>query len=95
MVSGRDLLQPPARDIKPTAPLVLADPDFDLAVAEADQRGRAQRNEERPAEVSLAGRKGSGMLSQWPIQFKFQPDGAFVVRAHNEHGEVYGKVTGT
>jgi CHAT domain-containing protein len=80
VVSGRDLLQPPARDIKPSAPLVLADPDFDLSPEQADRRGS-----------DLAGRTGSGLLGQWRIHVAFEPDGSFLLRDRDERGEVYGR----
>jgi len=41
VVSSRDLVPAPAREVKPAAPLVLADPNFDLPVDEADKLAAA------------------------------------------------------
>ncbi len=76
LVSGRDLVRPPVGDSKPAAPLVLADPDFDLLAAEE----------------SLAGRTASGLLGKdWQIHVEFQPAGVFVLRDKDARGQIYGK----
>jgi CHAT domain-containing protein/Tfp pilus assembly protein PilF len=63
LTSGRDLLPGPATTVKATAPLVLADPDFDLdpgkARAESRRHPRKGQDEELPRALSGAFRLGA------------------------------------
>lgn len=90
-VSGRDLVKiPGAGPVKPAAPLVLADPNFDLDLNQAAQLARSLlRDDNLDAGVLLAGRKARGRLGdRWDIFVEFLGDESFVLR-FAETGEVY------
>ncbi len=91
LVSGRDLVAPPSQDSKPAPALVLADPDFDLPLDEADKLARALLRQQGQEDTTLAGRKAGGLLGQWQIHVEFGADGVFVLRDRDEKGDIYGK----
>ncbi len=91
VVSGRDLVQPPGQESKTSTALVLADPNFNLPVDEADKLSRALLGAQGLEDATLAGRQASGLLGQWQIHVEFAADGVFVLRDKDERGEVYGR----
>jgi CHAT domain-containing protein/tetratricopeptide (TPR) repeat protein len=67
LTTGRDLLAAPAAEVKRTAPLVLADPDFDLDPAKARKRGKRGRGaEEGTGTRALAGSLRLGSVPRLP-----------------------------
>jgi CHAT domain-containing protein/Tfp pilus assembly protein PilF len=50
-INGRELLDTTPVDVKPAAPLVLADPDFDLGLDQVERATRRLRGQESPAET--------------------------------------------
>lgn len=67
LVSGRDLLTVGDRTAKPAAPLIIADPDYDLGLQEADAETRAILRSQDPSPGRSAhGRLALGNIKRLP-----------------------------
>lgn len=91
VISGRDLIHRPS-SIKPTDPLVFADPNFDLSLDEADKIAQDLLGDRRrDVEASLAGRRANGQLGKWKIHVEFQANHSLVIRDGDEKGAIIGR----
>jgi CHAT domain-containing protein len=79
VISGRDLIAPrDDRALSRSAPLILADPDFDAPIGGEPVK-------------AIAGVSATGQLGDAPVHFAFGFDGSVVIRLNDATGDVIGR----
>ena len=97
VVHGRDLLpSASANQPAPTAPLILADPDYDLSPNQvaAAMRHLGLGRPIPPARLRLLSRRCPGKIGTWNVSFEFQAEKA-VIRDEDNGGSLAGEATWT